>query len=216
VSWLSVAQAAKILQITPRSVQRRCDAGTLKARRVGPEGAQHWEIDPASVEVARDGATPNIATVAATRDTPLQTVAPQTSQEIQAVTQEVHQLRGEIEQLKSFIAGGAIQAINERLAQIPDAETLRKAIAENQGQTAQMMAQAVKSGITEALQADIERENEQQAQSASKDDVKDIVDRLERVLERQQWLEEDNANLRKELEERDKKRGFFGRFFGGG
>lgn len=56
--FLSVAAAALILGISPRTVQRRCHKGKLAARLVLSEFGEQWEIDRAAVEkAATEGAT---------------------------------------------------------------------------------------------------------------------------------------------------------------
>jgi hypothetical protein len=48
--WRTVAQVAQILGISERAIQKRCAAGTVRARRVDtPKGAV-WQIDAASIE----------------------------------------------------------------------------------------------------------------------------------------------------------------------
>lgn len=141
---------------------------------------------------------------------------PQNSQ-IEAVAGEVHQLRGEIENLKAFIAGGAMQALNERLATLPDAEAMRAALAENQEQTAQIVAQSIEKALeasaAQQQEREAQRETQREARMASKDDVKAILEELKRV-------QDTNARLSSELEQlhenQQQKRGFFGRLFGGG
>lgn len=49
---LTVAQAALLLDVSPRSIQRRCQKGTLRARRVEGEFGEEWEINRADVEQA--------------------------------------------------------------------------------------------------------------------------------------------------------------------
>jgi excisionase family DNA binding protein len=58
--FLSVAEAAKILGVSPRSIQRRCKAGTLSARLIQTKFGEAWEINRAEVEKA----TPEAATPA--------------------------------------------------------------------------------------------------------------------------------------------------------
>jgi hypothetical protein len=43
-SWLTVAEAAKALDVSRRSVQRKCAAGVLVARLVNDKAGQHWEV----------------------------------------------------------------------------------------------------------------------------------------------------------------------------
>lgn len=49
---VTVAEAAKILGVSPRSIQRRCNAGTLDARLIQTKFGDAWEIDRAEVEKA--------------------------------------------------------------------------------------------------------------------------------------------------------------------
>jgi hypothetical protein len=57
--FVTVTDAAKILGVSPRSVQRRCKAGTLGARRLETKFGEAWEVDRAQVEkAASEAATP--------------------------------------------------------------------------------------------------------------------------------------------------------------
>ncbi len=49
---LTVAEAAQLLGISPRSIQRRCREGKFPARRVESEFGEQWEIERAPVEKA--------------------------------------------------------------------------------------------------------------------------------------------------------------------
>lgn len=49
---LGVAAAAQLLGVSARTVQRRCNAGKLSARRVLSEFGEQWEIDRAEVKKA--------------------------------------------------------------------------------------------------------------------------------------------------------------------
>jgi hypothetical protein len=46
--WLTVSQAADRLQLSGRTVRRRCEFGRLRALLVTEENGQVWRIDPAS------------------------------------------------------------------------------------------------------------------------------------------------------------------------
>ncbi len=59
---LGVAAAALILGVSPRTVQRRCNAGKLSARRVLSEFGEQWEIDRAEVEKAATAPTTEATT----------------------------------------------------------------------------------------------------------------------------------------------------------
>ncbi len=63
---LGVAAVALILGVSPRTVQRRCHAGKLSARRVLSDFGEQWEIDRAEVEKAKAEATTTPPTNAAT------------------------------------------------------------------------------------------------------------------------------------------------------
>ncbi len=54
---LTVAQAAQILGVTARTIQRQCQAGKLAARRIETEFGEKWEIDRTAVEKAATEAT---------------------------------------------------------------------------------------------------------------------------------------------------------------
>jgi hypothetical protein len=56
--WRTVAQVASLLKITPRAIQRRCQAGKYITRRVDTPKGEAWEIDAASIETTANG-TPN-------------------------------------------------------------------------------------------------------------------------------------------------------------
>lgn len=57
--WLSTADAAALLGVSPRAVQRRAERGTLSARRVKRGSREHWEIE------ARDVAANMVANTSA-------------------------------------------------------------------------------------------------------------------------------------------------------
>ncbi len=46
--WLTASEAAARLQISERTVRRRCEAGKLRALLVTEESGQVWRIDPTS------------------------------------------------------------------------------------------------------------------------------------------------------------------------
>ena len=48
--WLTTTQAGAALGISPRSVQKRCAAGTLAARRVPIPGGFKWEVEAREIE----------------------------------------------------------------------------------------------------------------------------------------------------------------------
>ncbi len=50
--FLTVAEAAQLLRVSARSIQRRCQAGSLNARLVETKFGEQWEIDRATVEKA--------------------------------------------------------------------------------------------------------------------------------------------------------------------
>jgi hypothetical protein len=224
--WLTVSEAASHLGVSVRAVQKRCKSGTLAARRIEtPQGAK-WEIDAnqltrtwtrtgepgreAANEPANSGREPRAlhAQNGANLDANSSHIVREPANEpdassIQAITGDVARLSNEVEALKAFIAGGAMQAISERLAALPDAEALRAALAENQEQSAAMVAQAVEKGITAALQADTGKEAAA-ARLADEQNQK-LLDAVARLSGEVEALRED----------REKKRGFFGRLFGG-
>jgi hypothetical protein len=247
--WLTVAQAAKRLGISPRAVQKRCKSGSLTshldestqppklkidANSLPQMGAKFANMDAEKdANAASDGRETENETAWDGRERRLDHAqnranldandsvmgrepdanhaeivrepdANKDAANIQAVVGEVHQLRGEIENLKAFIAGGAMQALNERLSTLPDADSLRAMIVENQAQIVSVAVSQVAAVVREENAA-------KEAQTASKDDVRAI-------LEQFQKLQDANARLSGELEqlrENKEKRGFFGRLFGG-
>ncbi len=208
VQWLTVSQAAALLKVSERTIRRRCEAGKLAARLDSNESGSVWLIDAAAISAVNsaDATDKKNATAdklrsenglsavnaADTADSRNKAAVIPADGQIEAISGNVARLNQEVEQLKSFIAGGAMQAIQERLANLPDAEMMRTEV-----------AQAVEKGITQALAADAQ----QQAETASKDDVKAILEELKRVRD-------DNAALRSEIEaqreEQGQKRGLFG------
>ena len=48
--WLTVAEVAERLGVTPRAIQKRCKAGKLDAHSVETPTGEQWEINAASVE----------------------------------------------------------------------------------------------------------------------------------------------------------------------
>lgn len=53
--WISTHEAARLLGVSARSIQRRCSAGTLPARRVQGERREVWEVEAQAVEAERQG-----------------------------------------------------------------------------------------------------------------------------------------------------------------
>ena len=269
--WLTVTEAAARLGVSEKTLRKRIKSGQIEAQKVTlPAGGVAWRVTADALNGAV-GPLPRLEAVGRTiegtgilasereggvkeaKNTALEAngtesvgIVPhregiEKERSDPALVGRVDALSNEVEQLKAFIAGGAMQAISERLAILPDAEALRALMVENQEQTAQMTAQAVKDGLTEALQAD----SIQRAEMVTKDDLvqaveqgiaaavkdadaeerastaqaladsqKPVIESLAKVLERMTWLEEDNANLRKELEaQREQRQGFFGRLF---
>jgi excisionase family DNA binding protein len=51
--WLTVAEVADLLGVTPRTIQKRCKAGKLDARSVETPTGDQWEINAANVETKR-------------------------------------------------------------------------------------------------------------------------------------------------------------------
>jgi hypothetical protein len=60
--WRTVAQVAQLLGITPRAIQRRCQAGKYVTRRVDTPKGEAWEIDAASIETTATGTANATAT----------------------------------------------------------------------------------------------------------------------------------------------------------
>lgn len=50
--FLTVAEAAQLLRVSARSIQRRCHVGTLGARLVETKFGQQWEVERSEVEKA--------------------------------------------------------------------------------------------------------------------------------------------------------------------
>ncbi len=50
-NWLSVAQAARRLEVSPRAIQKRCASGTLPARRVPGARGEVWEVSTQGLTV---------------------------------------------------------------------------------------------------------------------------------------------------------------------
>lgn len=48
--WLTVAEVANRLKVTPRTIQKRCKAGKLDARSVETPTGDQWQINAAAVE----------------------------------------------------------------------------------------------------------------------------------------------------------------------
>jgi hypothetical protein len=67
VEWLTVQQVAVALHLTPRTIRRLCDAGTLQAERQLRPGATRasWKISPDSVKSLSLRRTSSSRTVAA-------------------------------------------------------------------------------------------------------------------------------------------------------
>lgn len=69
--WIDATKAAQLLGISSRSIQRRCHAGKLPARRSQGERGEVWEIEAGAIEGARqnegDGDTGSATTTATER-----------------------------------------------------------------------------------------------------------------------------------------------------
>jgi hypothetical protein len=50
--WLTVSQAAQVLGISPRAVQKRCHNGKLAARRVSTPAGDRWEVQAANLDAS--------------------------------------------------------------------------------------------------------------------------------------------------------------------
>ena len=50
--WITVVQAARLLNLTPRAVQKRCQTGKYTTRRVRTPKGEAWEIFHASLSVS--------------------------------------------------------------------------------------------------------------------------------------------------------------------
>jgi hypothetical protein len=231
--WLTVSEAAALLKVSERTVRRRCEAGKLSAQRESNEFGVVWLVEAAAITAANtgngsDGADSeegaaaqvqpeSVSTAATSADDSKSSevtaaiAADNQNSQIEVVAGEVHQLRGEIEQLKAFIVGGAMQAINERLATLPDVETLRAAMREELGEreptlTKDDVASAVEQGITAAVEKSAAQEREELAVAIDKG--------MTPVLERLAKIEEENRQLRTDLQtEREQRhRGLLGWF----
>jgi hypothetical protein len=53
-AWLTVSQAAAVLGVGERTVQRRCKAGKLSCREVTTESGQRWEVEAATLATGDD------------------------------------------------------------------------------------------------------------------------------------------------------------------
>jgi vacuolar-type H+-ATPase subunit I/STV1 len=48
--WLNVAQAAERVGVSPRAIQRRCQAGKYQARRIETAKGEQWQVRADSIE----------------------------------------------------------------------------------------------------------------------------------------------------------------------
>jgi chromosome segregation ATPase len=219
---VTLAEAAFRLGVSERTLRKRIAAGTLAAEKKPIEGGgSGWQIPVSVLPAASDrdgsaaeaeaesgteafarGAEVTTGTSEVGAETKAEGIRKQNgsgseakNSQIEAVAGEVHQLRAEIEQLKGALVGGALAQINERLArldEVPSADDRRAEV-----------AQAVQEGITAALQADAAKE----AQAAKVESAQ-----YQKLLDAMAQMSGELAELR---EDREKKRGFFARLFGG-
>lgn len=213
-------------RINPASVPTAADIGAdsvptgaanMQGAATAPTGVPPYSgVNGGSVPTAADDAPTGVPTGA-------DLMAMGADAELKAVAGEVHQLRGEIEQLKAFIAGGAMQALSERLSSLPDADTVRAIVAEDRA--------AAQQAILDAVAATMAERDEQRADvppAATQADVAQAVERATReateaaekaAAAREQKLLDALASVRgelAELRENPPRRGFLGRLFGGG
>jgi hypothetical protein len=115
--WLTVSQAAAALEVSERTIQRRCKSGALAARLVSADDGQQWQINgatlPTGAAIAADRVPPQFkheteaadtlgATGAATLPTGAAIVPPQVptgadTQRIAEMREEIIFLRGVVE-----------------------------------------------------------------------------------------------------------------------
>ena len=50
--WVSVAQASRVVGVSPRAIQRRCQTGKYNARLVRAPKGEVWEVDGATLETS--------------------------------------------------------------------------------------------------------------------------------------------------------------------
>jgi hypothetical protein len=84
--WLSVGDVAARLEASPRSVQRRCHSGRLRARLVPTATGQAWEIDPAQFNPDTDDRNDRATTQTTEETTPTTQVTTLPTQETTATT----------------------------------------------------------------------------------------------------------------------------------
>ncbi len=63
--WLSVTVVARLVGVSPRAIQRRCQAGKYNARLVRAPKGEVWEVDAATLETGATG-TATLSTTTAT------------------------------------------------------------------------------------------------------------------------------------------------------
>lgn len=67
--WLTVSQAAAALEVSERTIRRRCDSGRLAARLATTDNGKEWQIEAAAVgatDISADTAASELRTSAAT------------------------------------------------------------------------------------------------------------------------------------------------------
>jgi hypothetical protein len=55
-TWLTVSQAAAALEVSERTIRRRCESGKLTARLATTDNGKEWQIEAAAVEKMTEGA----------------------------------------------------------------------------------------------------------------------------------------------------------------
>lgn len=253
--WLTVAQVSAHLNRNEKTIRRMIGRGELTAHKITTPSGQEWRIAPTGTlataieapDGARQGARPTAGQVpGASNGVPdgepgmvpgitLDTaghvpggagqVPDVQNGQIQAVAEDVHQLRNEIAQLKAFIAGGAMQALNERLANLPDAEQTAQIVAQSvQQAVSQAMAEEranlpaapsneqrraeIAEAVSQGIAAAVGEEQTQERTNLTEEMAKataPVLDKLDSLLEKVQWLEEDNQALKAEIAANTKK-----------
>ncbi len=181
--WISVAEAAKILQKSERTIRRQCESGKLQARQESTPSGRAWmvclepvesmadevtegEIEPPSstqdAEATATGADRNeAAAIVPTLEMRISTAAA-TSEANTEVLAEVGELRHDVEQIRAFLAGQIAAEMRDTLAALPSRDDIREDLTTAMSAAITPVMQRLEelAGENAQLQAELQREKQ--------------------------------------------------------
>lgn len=153
--WISVAEAAKILQKSERTVRRQCEGGKLLARQESTLSGRAWMVCLEPVESVAEGMADDVtegeietpsstrseeatatgadrneaAAIVPTLEMRVSTAAATSEANTLAnseVLAEVSELRQNVEQIKAYLVGQNAAEMREALAALPSRDDIRE------------------------------------------------------------------------------------------